>query len=699
MALPTLLSLLFTAQVVSALLSFDFPAGTVRQCEPLSLRLAGIPTADAQRPAALSILPLGFPPVVFPFASRLNVPTDTLLLAALPLPAGTRFLAALEDSQGRPISRVSSMMTIAPSLPDGTNDPACLNPAAPAPLRRFTLLDNPTQCTEFGLQYNSTAVRQVPRVRAYVPGDIILQLNSSVDDPTAGLARYVMTVSRDRNVMLLFDGGNGIRETTSLITVSGDASSPSDCLQPERDAEALITPPASAMPSKTIIIGASAGGGAVLLIGLSMTLFICLDRRKKRLRRDLQALSFDGSRMFKDPSEKLQNSSTLPPNSPAPALNTRRPFPFPFNFTAPTPRTQPQAPSSSTSSSPTHLNARNANSYLDPMYTGTGTTSSWVIPEEREWNAWSHPGHRAAQPSQALSAQSDEARNVPSPAYYRGDRDRLSLNSLDIEGMLNMAAVQQEDGRSRKSSVPMLSGTAQGALGSSQDLMEVMAANPDPRGGSPGEESPIAFLAPPPRALTATTPKRPSLERMVDGDVVASSQVLPRLSPSELSPPRSRRELKVNSDVPDGAISAAGSVYEYDYTSPEGGSLNQSATTPFAVNGSGSRNANEYGGRYTSGALTASVYSTATRSEIPNPFIPVTPVPTTAEARLEARRRFLYQPQPQPLPMARPPPPPSQAGLGQPWSPLTVLRTPLSPAQTLGASSRRSSGSAVWYAR
>ncbi|KAF6755926.1 hypothetical protein DFP72DRAFT_847171 [Ephemerocybe angulata] len=387
-----------------------------------------------------------------------------------------------------------------------------------------------------------------------------------------------------------------------------------------------------------------------------MTLFICLDRRKKRLRRELQALSFDGSRMFKDPSEKLQNySSTLPPTSPAPALNTRRPFPFPFNFTAPTPRTRPQPPSSSTSSFPDAPERRNANSYLDPII---------------------------------------EARNVPSPAYYRGDRDRLSLNSLDIEGMLNMAAVQQEDGRSRKSSVPMLSGTAQGALGSSQDLMEVMAANPDPRGGSPGEESPIAFLAPPPRALMAT-PKRPSLERMVDGDVVASSQVLPRLSPSELSPPRSRRELKVNSDVPDGAISAAGSVYEYDYTSPEGGSLSQSATTPFTVNGSGSgrgsRNANEYGGRYTSGALTASVYSTATRSEIPNPFIPVTPVPTTAEARLEARRRFLYQPQP----VARPPPPPSQTGLGQPWSPLTVLRTPLSPAQTLGASSRRSSGSAV----
>ncbi|RXW16468.1 hypothetical protein EST38_g9397 [Candolleomyces aberdarensis] len=449
-----------SAQVVScqARLTFTFTDG-VQQCQPSTLLLAGDPIDEAQSgDLTLTILPLDSAPIVVPL-TRLAATTRTISLTALPLSAGTRFIASLDDGSGRSTAQVSQLTTVLPGPVTQAqgNSSDCLPTGVPVS-RRFVLLNNPNQCEEFTIQYNTSLVAKAPRVRLFEPNGISLALDSTSDNTTAGEAKYIMSVSQNKKVMFLIDGSNGIRETTSLI--SGGESSSEECLQAEKAAEAQlgITPTSGVVSKRTIIIGAASGGGAVVLIALAMVIFIIYDRKKKRRRRELA--SFDGSRMFQSSNEKGFQRSNLAETS---RIRTG-------SVVDPTYTSVPLEP----------VNQGN----ITPTRTPVDTVPTLpygrlqMSPDPQQQSPES--GHHLGRPSIALS----ETRNVDPQTNY--EADRLSLTSLDIEGMLNMA-MQQSEGRSREGSIPMV------LFGGSQDYSANPAISSSAVLPSPSPETPLCY--------------------------------------------------------------------------------------------------------------------------------------------------------------------------------------------------------------
>ncbi|EAU85970.2 hypothetical protein CC1G_02993 [Coprinopsis cinerea okayama7 len=414
--------LLFSGtQVVLSLARLQFNFSEVQQCQPFTFSLNGQLPTEAPVATSLSIIPFGSNPVVIPIPNAQAI-SGGLFSSFVPFPAGTRFVAALEDGQGATMIRVSDVMEVQPS--QVANSDRCLDPD-PSPTRHFTVEESPSQCGQLALAYNVTSIPQAPRVRVYSPLGFSFFLNQTSDDPSTGTATYLMSVSRGKQVVLLVDGGNGIRETSALLTVVGNSSSPQECLGEEDRVEATMDNNATAtnVPTKAIIIGSAAGGGAVVLIAVAMCTFILCERKKKRKVRKARDDSFDGTRMHRSMDEK----APMPPPtfviSPAPAMTSAKTA---EGLTVPT---------------------RNVGNRTDSL-------SSWIQVTPLDQRVpMSQVGKNFRHTSLAPSLAMSESRNVmPHPV---DERERLSINSLDIEGMLNMASMQSESA-ARKSSVSTL---------------------------------------------------------------------------------------------------------------------------------------------------------------------------------------------------------------------------------------------------
>lgn len=216
--LRTALGVLFiiSTQVVSSLAGLKPNFTDVHQCESFTFTITGQKIESGKLPTSLSVIAFGSNPVVIPFPSPQLVPGGTFS-TFLPFSAGTRFVASLEDGSGENmIARVSDVMTVLPS--QNGNDNSCVD-QNPNPIRQFAVLEGSiSQCDEFTLSYNTTVVPQAPRIRVYNPRGFSFSLNNTSEDPTTGTAKYLMNVSGGKEVVLLIDGGNGIRETTELLT-------------------------------------------------------------------------------------------------------------------------------------------------------------------------------------------------------------------------------------------------------------------------------------------------------------------------------------------------------------------------------------------------------------------------------------------------------------------------------------------------
>ncbi|KAH6912675.1 hypothetical protein BKA70DRAFT_1097883 [Coprinopsis sp. MPI-PUGE-AT-0042] len=414
---------MFSTRVVLSSWAMQLSFTEARQCEPFTFTLQGQIPQGVGRPTSLSIIPFDSTPVVIPIPNPQAA--DGSFTTTLPYPADTRFLASLEDGTGTTVLPASEIMKVGKSEQDGAN--SCID-ANPSPVQHFSFQDEPAQCQEFSIAYNTSAVPRPPQIRAYSPQGSSILLNQTSADFITGSARYVMSAAAGTNVVLLIDGGNGIRETTKLFTVAGGSSSSGDCLaNPGDDTE--VTPvgasKAPGISSRSIIIGSVAGGAAVVLIAVAMCIYVLIERRK---RRKTPRVSFHGSRMQRDPEmdEKRQ--------SPLPTFSVRGTSPEP-------PRKLIRSPKRDMR---------------------TDSLASWLqaTPDDQKAPASTHlapptpPRHQSLAPSLAQS----ESRNIEPQSL--DDRDRLSINSLDIEGMLNMATMQSE--AARKGSTPSFFGTDQG---------------------------------------------------------------------------------------------------------------------------------------------------------------------------------------------------------------------------------------------
>ncbi|TFK24990.1 hypothetical protein FA15DRAFT_756233 [Coprinopsis marcescibilis] len=464
---------IITTQVVLSFANPNFNFTSARQCEAFDFEISTRIDIGIQRTATLHVIP--FDSVPFGVPLRITSNEGGEFSMTLPgLRANANFVTLLEDDEGNSIGRVSDIARILPS-----NDESCFVVGG-TPVRRYSLIETPSQCEEFAVGYNITFVSQAPQIKVFNPRGFAFFLNQTSDDPSTGTARYMMNVSRGKEVVLLIDDGNGNRQTTTLLTVGGDSLNSRDCFERQREVEAQMdrnNSPNQENPisSRAVIIGSAAGGGAVLLIAIVMCLFIVHERKRRRLRRSIT--QFDGVRMTRSSVEK-------PPLPPPAAYG------------------------------PT------AKGTFDPAYTSekfqsaesqqkkrTDSLASWAqtVPDELISPNSRHQRHQ----SSAVSLTQSECRSV-APFQLGEERDPRSLSTMDIEGMLNMAAQQSE--AARKGSVGTLL---------SSDLHSTS--------GSPPRE-PIAK----------------------DSPVLVRTMSTPR------------RNLKVNSDIPDDLRSA----YSRDSVNP-----------------------------------------------------------------------------------------------------------------------------------
>ncbi|KAF8073874.1 hypothetical protein FPV67DRAFT_1666622 [Lyophyllum atratum] len=382
--------LAFGPQVVLSL-DFKFELSEVKQCEPVSITFVGNSTKAV--PMRLTLVPFNSTPISIPIPNA-AANTSGVYVTFFPFAAGTNFLASLEDATGENVAKVSDIIRV---LPSSTGNTTCL-PASNGSANNTHLTVNDStfsQCEQFSLTYDRNVIYRAPSVRLYSPKGPSRLLNSTADDTATGIATYLMSFDRNKEVVLVFDDGFDHRQSTALITVSGDTSSSKACLELKQDDKHEVQKSSPSFGiSKPVIIGASVGGGVIVLIFFLMLFFVLRERRRKQ-------------------QESIHSNPSILEQGPSPNLTGPRRSPVP--------------------SSPTISEKDTSPGFVkDPPYTADKFLSPTSAFYPRQSMAsWAQP--------------TPEDQRVPSRApsnLYSIRDDHLSLNSLDIEGILNLATVQ-----------------------------------------------------------------------------------------------------------------------------------------------------------------------------------------------------------------------------------------------------------------
>jgi hypothetical protein len=134
-------------------------------------------------------------------------------LTFIPLPAGTRFVASLDDINGR-TATVSDVTKVLNSTtgPDVDN---CFGSSL-SPVNFYQFNDTLGQCEDFTITYQTALA---PTIKAFNPRGGSVKVPPSTNASTApNTASYTMNGFRDFEVVLLLNDTQGNLQTTKLIT-------------------------------------------------------------------------------------------------------------------------------------------------------------------------------------------------------------------------------------------------------------------------------------------------------------------------------------------------------------------------------------------------------------------------------------------------------------------------------------------------
>ena len=202
---------------------------SVKQCGNFSVDFNG-GKAPAALPLFLTVLPINGTPISIQLpVDAWNQTSETgAAITFLPFPAGTQFIASLDDADGRGTALVSDVLVIDPS---DSGDTSCL-PQNAAPFVPEYAVNGPlSQCESFSVNYDAAQNIGSPIVRAFVPKGKSFPVNETEANTTSGVDTYLMDVPRDSQVVLMFrDPNNGHNETTSILSVLGNVNSDSSCI-------------------------------------------------------------------------------------------------------------------------------------------------------------------------------------------------------------------------------------------------------------------------------------------------------------------------------------------------------------------------------------------------------------------------------------------------------------------------------------
>lgn len=223
---PMLLFILVLFFLPSATAFTAIRFSSIRQCGPFNVTFSGNqPTA---LPLALTVVPFGSSatPISIPLPNpEWDSTTSTgIAITFLPYPAGTTFVASLDDAAGQGTGFTSDIIKILQS-----DDTSCVSTAEKA--QTYTAKPPFSQCQPFNVTFDPT--RAVPPVvRLFVPNGQAPLLNRTQDTHEPGTTSFTMAAFRGQPAVLLFRDGSNHLQSTDLFTVIGDVTSSKACFPP-----------------------------------------------------------------------------------------------------------------------------------------------------------------------------------------------------------------------------------------------------------------------------------------------------------------------------------------------------------------------------------------------------------------------------------------------------------------------------------
>lgn len=260
-----------------AVISFDtISFSAVQQCGNFTVQFSG-DSLPASLPLSLTVIPFNLTPISIAIQNPGwdNRTLTGAVVTFLPYPVGTLFLASLDDADGSSTGPVSGIMKIGDSAVT-----SCLSDTFSVPKEEYTLVTSPSQCEEFAVTYDTTILDSAPAVRVFQPSG-----NSSLADLEAiapGKATYTIDAARGQQVVLTFSNDTTLQQATGLITVGGDAQSPTNCLNP---ASVVETTAAATSDEGGLSMGAIIGIAVaciVIVVVVAITMAIWLRRERQR---------------------------------------------------------------------------------------------------------------------------------------------------------------------------------------------------------------------------------------------------------------------------------------------------------------------------------------------------------------------------------------------------------------------------------
>ncbi|KII90764.1 hypothetical protein PLICRDRAFT_544993 [Plicaturopsis crispa FD-325 SS-3] len=387
-----------------AVRSFDhLTFSPVEQCGPFSISLTGSKESPTL-PLTLTVIPFNSSaPLSIPISAGqwqdMTSSPSGANISFLPFAAGTSFVASVDDVNGQAVTTVSDVIGVQPS---NTSSCVSANTTASYP---YTLTGTPTQCGAFNVSSDPNVVSGVKSVRAFIPKGPAFLLNRTSPNSSS----YVMSVKRGLQVVMLVSDGSSHQQTTSLETVQGDSTSSTACL-PVQSNQKSAQQNKPALSSGAIIAIAVGSGGAVLVLGFVMLVYI---RRERRARNTRRAVRDNEKGIPPFPSQP-----PLPPLPPEPPLKYGDSPPF----------------------SPSSRFIRDAAPYGNDAF--LSPTSADHL---RKFRRYSMSSAGAGSPHASMGPPSMAPANMEPTSFSMGGARRVlgagdrSVHSLDIEQMLEMA--------------------------------------------------------------------------------------------------------------------------------------------------------------------------------------------------------------------------------------------------------------------
>ncbi|KAJ7816953.1 hypothetical protein B0H14DRAFT_3877673 [Mycena olivaceomarginata] len=379
--------------------SFKFSLTPVVQCQPVSINFTGSDSNNHSVPITLTILPLldNVAPIQIPIPNGASNSTG-IELTFIPLPAGTRFVASLDDINGR-AATVSDVTKVLNST-TGPDVDSCFGSSL-SPVKFYEFDDTLGQCENFTITYHTALA---PTIKAFNPRGGSVKVPPTNASTAPNTASYTMNVVRDLEVVLLLDDTQGNLQTTKLITITGDSSSSKSCFKTSssKDSNGKNSKMSSSTKlPQSAVIGIAVGATIVGIFGILLLIYVLRARRRNRR---ASGMNFDPALLNqKWPPDLEERKIELYQSPPTTAPSTLTPS-FGQGFVR------------------------------DPIYTNEKYASSIVSDDARtsigSWN-------------QFVPDDQQQSRREPHARTQSVSSSRLSMGTVEIQDILQMATVHR----------------------------------------------------------------------------------------------------------------------------------------------------------------------------------------------------------------------------------------------------------------